>query len=197
MNWLAHLYLSEPNAAYRVGNLLPDLLPAGELKNLPEGFQRGMACHRRIDAFTDAHPIFRRSVARMEPPFRRYGGVIVDLFYDHFLARDWGSYSAVSLEGFAAEAYASFADCRDTIPALAYERLQGIREANLLCSYREMTGVGAALERVGRRLRRPFDLRAAIPRMEDEYDAFRGDFREFFPELVRKVGEGVGVRDGR
>jgi hypothetical protein len=89
MNWLAHLFLSDPEPACRIGNLLPDFLSANVLAGLPAAFQRGIAQHRRIDAYTDAHPVFRRSVQRFAPPFRRYGGVLVDIFYDHFLARDW------------------------------------------------------------------------------------------------------------
>ena len=89
MNWLAHLHLSEPTSAFRLGNVLPDLVPARDLANLPEAFQRGIKCHHRIDAFTDAHPKFRQSVARLSPRFRRFGGIIVDVFYDHFLAVNW------------------------------------------------------------------------------------------------------------
>src|SRR5688572_426656 len=100
MNWLAHLLLSEPTPEFRIGNLLPDLLPASELQTLSPIFRRGVECHRRIDAFTDTHPVFRRSVARLVPPHRRFGGVLIDLFYDHFLATNWRQYSPIPLDEF-------------------------------------------------------------------------------------------------
>src|SRR5438045_1806563 len=74
MNWLAHIHLSEPSAAFRLGNVLPDMVGARELAALPAEFQRGAKCHHRIDAFTDVHPRFRQSVARLSSRSRRVGG---------------------------------------------------------------------------------------------------------------------------
>jgi acyl carrier protein phosphodiesterase len=68
--------LSDPDPAARVGSLLPDLVPMNALASLPEGLQRGVAQHQRIDAFTDAHPIARQSISRFAPPFRRFGGIL-------------------------------------------------------------------------------------------------------------------------
>src|SRR5438445_178705 len=107
MNWLAHLHLSEPSAAFRLGNLLPDMVGARELAALPAEFQRGAKCHHRIDAFTDVHPKFRQSVARLSPRFRRFGGIIVDVCYDHFLAADWAAHSEVPLGESVDEFYVS------------------------------------------------------------------------------------------
>ena len=84
MNWLAHLFLSEPSAAFRIGNLLPDLARPSELSGLSTEFIRGMEQHRLIDAFTDSHPVVRRSIARVGPEFRRFGGIFVDIYFDHF-----------------------------------------------------------------------------------------------------------------
>src|SRR5690348_4103786 len=101
MNWLAHLYLSEANPEFRLGNLLADIASRESLVSLPEAFQRGIAQHRRIDAFTDSHPVVRRSIQRFNPPLRRFGNILCDVFYDHFLARDWDSYSSEPLSPFA------------------------------------------------------------------------------------------------
>jgi acyl carrier protein phosphodiesterase len=188
MNWLAHLYLSEPTPAFRLGNLLPDLASAAELVHLPPEYQAGIRCHRRIDAFTDAHPIFRRSIARLGPPFRRFGGVLVDIFYDHVLAREWPSFATTPLPEFAAEVYASFDAQWSQVPVDARDRLQAMREADWICSYRDVAGITEALTRIGARLRRPTDLAASIPILEREYQGFRADFEEFFPQLIAHVG---------
>jgi acyl carrier protein phosphodiesterase len=187
MNWLAHLFLSEPTPAFRVGNLLPDFVGVSALAALPAAFQGGIRAHRQIDAFTDAHPVFRQSVARLQPPLRRFGGPLVDVFYDHFLARDWERYSASSLTDFAAEFYGSIEALRGEIPAEAMLALERMRADDWLCSYRELAGVEETFRRMSQRLRRPFDLAPAAAVLERHYAAFEADFAAFFPELSAYV----------
>jgi acyl carrier protein phosphodiesterase len=187
MNWLAHLLLSEPTPAFRLGAILPDLVSASALANLPADFQRGIQRHRAIDAYTDSHPIFRRSVQRISPPFRRFGGILVDVFYDHILARDWVSFSDTPLPEFAADVYASFESHRADIPAEVYRGLQHMKTADLLSSYRDLSGIAAALRRIGSRLRRPVDLAAAVHILERDYELLHGDFSQFFPELSTHI----------
>lgn len=188
MNWLAHLYLSEPAPAFRIGNLLPDLLPMPVRAAVPEEFQAGMVMHARIDAFTDSHPVVRRSIRRLEGPFRRYAGVLMDVFYDHFLARDWDSFCAQPLPEFTAEVYESFITFRARVPQEAHAALDNMRANDWLCSYRTLDGLAKALERMGRRFRRPVDLAGAVPGFERHYAALEADFAEFFPELALHCG---------
>src|SRR3954453_8270205 len=103
MNWLAHLSLSEPTPAFRIGNLLPDLAPVSTLAYLPADYRRGMQQHQRIDAFTDAPELARRSILRVHAPFRRYAAILVDMFYDPFLARAWSAWSPTPLDEFTGE----------------------------------------------------------------------------------------------
>src|SRR5689334_19151815 len=137
MNWLAHLLLSEPTPAFRLGSILPDLVSAPFLVEMPSEFQRGIRRHRQIDAYTDSHAVFRRSVQRLDPPFRRFGGIVMDIFYDHFLSRDWPRFSDTLLPNFASEFYASFESHRADIPPGAYARLEQMQAGNWLCSYGE------------------------------------------------------------
>lgn len=187
MNWLAHLYLSEPTAPFRIGNLLPDIVGPNVLAGLPAEFQRGIVQHRRIDAFADAHPVFRRSVQRFEPPLRRFGGIIVDLAYDHFLTRDWAVHSATPLPDFTREVYAGLGEVAGHLPPEISTRLQYMRTEDWLGSYRDLDGLAIALGRVARRLKRPVDLAAAVPLIERDYAGFQADFREFFPQLKAHV----------
>src|SRR5258708_512080 len=101
MNWLAHFLLAGPDPAFQGGSILPDLLRPAALAHLSQEYRRGIEHHRLIDAFTDSHPIVRRSMLNFSTPFRRFRGVITDVFYDHFLARDWDSFSPVPLPQFA------------------------------------------------------------------------------------------------
>jgi acyl carrier protein phosphodiesterase len=187
MNWLAHLFLSEPSPAFRIGNLLPDMARPAELAHLPAEFLRGVQQHRRIDAFTDSHPIVRRSVARVGQEYRRFGGIFVDIFYDHFLSREWGTLSKVPLTEFTNEVYASFEKHRHHIPSEAYIPLQKMKSENWLCSYGDFHGVATTLGRIGLRLRRPTPLAEGAAILEADYAGFHADFTEFFPELVAHV----------
>jgi len=187
MNWLAHLYLAEPSAAFRIGSLLPDMAPASALAGLPPEFQRGIQQHRHIDAFTDSHPIVRNSIRRLDPPFRRFGGILVDVFYDHILAREWASWSPVPLCVFAAEVYSSFEQQREHLPPDVHTRLNLMKAGDLLSSYRTSGGVAAALDRISSRLSRPVPLATTVGFLEKNYDALHADFRTFFPELRAHV----------
>lgn len=183
MNWLAHLLLSEPTPQFRLGNLLPDLVALNELRALPAEYQRGIACHRRIDAFTDAHPVVRRSKARIEPQFRRYAGVLVDIFYDHVLAREWPAHCAQPIGELLEEFYASLDVIRCDLSPSILVGLDRMRAANWLGSYAEVAGIERALTRLSRRLRQPVELGAAARDLERDYELYRADFAEFFPEL--------------
>jgi acyl carrier protein phosphodiesterase len=187
MNWLAHVLLSEPNPAFRLGNLLPDLAAAPLLADLPAEYQRGIRRHRQIDAFTDSHGVFRRSVQRLEPPYRRFGGILVDVFYDHFLTSEWHRHSDQPLPEFLAEVYSSFEVHRGVIPAEAYAALQRMQADNWLGSYGDMAGLTLTFRRINNRLRRPFDLSPAVALLERDYELYQADFAQFFPELVAQV----------
>jgi len=197
MNWLAHLVLSEPSSAFRIGNLLPDILPWRDWQGLPAKYQAGIECHQVIDTFTDSHAIFRRSVNRIEAPFRRYAGILIDVFYDHFLARTWSRYERVPLLPFVAEFYASLSEHREELPPLAYARLLQMKAGDWLCSYRELAGVRRALAGIGTRFRKPLPLDEATIQLELHYDALQEDFAEFFPELSLHVErKGAGKDEG-
>jgi acyl carrier protein phosphodiesterase len=191
VNWLAHLLLSEPNSGFRVGNLLPDLINVSDRTQIPAVFHRGMESHRRIDAFTDAHPMVRRSINRTSKPYRRLAPILVDVFYDHFLSVRWEQYSPVPLGQFVREAYDSFAEQRDLLPPLVGDALQRMRDENWLESYRDLAGVRLTLERMSRRFRRPVDLAGGVAELERHYADFGADFDVFFPELQQHVAAGA------
>lgn len=186
MNWLAHALLSENSSAFRLGNLLPDFLTAPELAQLDPVFQPGMACHRRIDAFTDQPSVVRRSVRRFVA-YRRVAPVLVDVFYDHFLSTDWAQHATQPLESFIAEVYGDFDVHRAQLPATLWPPLQRMRAEDWLGSYRDFEGLRRTLGRMERRFRRRVDLVGGVAELEQHYAALQADFREFFPELRAAV----------
>jgi acyl carrier protein phosphodiesterase len=183
MNWLAHLVLSEPTPEFRVGNVLADILPITAIRELPAAFQTGIARHRAIDAYTDKHPLFRQSVARLDPHFRRYGAVVMDIFYDHLLTATWDQHSATALPDFVAQFFADVDTCRSEIPSPAYGIFRRMRADGWLTSYGDVDGVRLTLNRMSQRLRRPFDLGGAADELARHHAALEQDFAQFFPDI--------------
>jgi len=183
MNWLAHFYLSKPDAAFRIGNVLPDMLRLPELEALPAIYQDGIARHRAIDSFTDSHPVVRRSITRFSPRFRRFAGVFTDVFYDHFLVMDWDLYNEIPVDEYVEQIYASFEPHRSQIPTKAFMVLESMKRDNWIGRYGEIEGIEYALKRMEGRLKRPFGLAEGIIELTTNYEEFRADFREFFPEI--------------
>ncbi|HJW02683.1 MAG TPA: ACP phosphodiesterase [Azospira sp.] len=190
MNFLAHAYLAGPEASDRLGGLLGDFVKgplAGLLATgLPEAVVAGVELHRRIDSFADAHPAFQRSRARLSGARRRYGGIVADMAYDHFLARFWGelivSEELGSLEEFAAGTYALLADNGELLPPRLAAILPAMTADNWLVSYRELASVSYALDRMAQRLSRPNGLFGAGAELAREYAGFESDFRAFLPD---------------
>lgn len=187
MNWLAHLFLSEAEAEFRLGNLLPDFLGLHELSALPSAFHPGIARHRMIDAFTDSHAVVRRSIRRLRRDQQRFGGIIVDLAYDHFLACHWDRFATTPLTVFTREFYGQMEAYRSLLPTEVLHAFDLMREEDWLCSYREVAGLADTLRRVGNRFRRPVNLAAAMEEIENDRDGFTADFLEFFPDLRQHV----------
>ena len=187
MNWLAHLLLSEPDPAFRIGNLLPDILAQGELAACEVEFHAGIRRHREIDSLTDSHPIVRLSIGRIAPPYRRFGGIITDILFDHFIAAAWSRYSVTPLPLFISEIHDSFGTFENRLPKTAFERLDAMRRGNWLSSYYDFEGLRVALDRTGARLRKPVQLGQVIPIIAPDYAAFRDDFEQFFPQLQARL----------
>jgi len=195
MNWLAHLVLSESTPEFRVGNVLADILPIKEIRALPDSFQGGIARHRAIDSYTDKHPIFRQSIARLDPHFRRYGPVVMDIFYDHLLTTAWQQHVATSLDDFVAQFFTDVDTCRSDIPAPAYHIFRRMRADGWLTSYGDIEGVRLTLNRMSMRLRRPFDLGRAADELALHHVTLTQDFDCFFPEIQNRFA-GVAAQPG-
>jgi acyl carrier protein phosphodiesterase len=191
MNWLAHVFLSEPNVDFQLGNLLADVVRGEQRATMSADFIRGAACHKSIDAFTDAHPVVKRSRARIGSAQRRFSGVLVDVFYDYFLARNWERYSPFALDAYTAAFYAGVQARAIELPADAQTMLERIIRHDLLGSYVRVDGVERALRRISSylesRWHKPFALDRSVRDLIDQEAGFDADFREFFPALQAHV----------
>lgn len=192
LNYLAHLYLADDDTGSRVGNLLPDL----HRGRLPEGLSpavlAGVDRHRRVDAFTDHHPVFERSRARLRHRHGRYSGVLVDVLYDHALAVQWSDYHAQPLPTFIAESYQRMNSYDGLVPPRVRAIIRMMSAEDWLGNYVSIEGIERTLQRMSARLRERFnrevDLASATQDLRKYYESFLADFNEFFPQLLLHVG---------
>ena len=188
MNYLAHALLAGPQPPSRLRAMLGDFVK-GPLDALAPRFPpevvAGIALHRRIDSFAEGHAAFRASRQRVSSLRRRFSGVMVDMFYDHFLARHWPSFCAQPLEAFTAETYALLAHNRSLLPPRLAQALPSMQAADWLASYRSIESIGEALDRMAtHRLRRENPLAGAVEELHADYAAYGADFRSFFPDAL-------------
>ena len=183
MNFLAHLLFAEDSAESYIGNLYPDFARVPEGAVLPPALAAGIVRHRRVDQFTDEHPLVLRGLARLRPRHRHCAGIVADLFYDHFLSVHWARYSPTPLAEFTGRVYSAFERRLDLCPEALRRIVPKMRAENWLMSYGTVDGVAFALERISRRLQREAHLETAREELLAHYGRFEAEFLEFFPLL--------------
>ena len=193
MNFLAHQYLSGNLPDLMVGNFIADHVKGNQIALFSPGVKEGIILHRSIDAFTDGHPVVRDSVIRLRPAFRKYAGVIVDMFYDHFLARYWSDYSTISLEDFTAECYAVLSRHTGPLPERSRRMLYFMERDNWMLAYRDPAGLDKAFRGMAHRTTFYSGMENAVGALLEDYDNYRSEFSRFFPELVTYADE---IRSG-
>lgn len=183
MNYLSHLYLSGDNRDILIGNFIADAVKGNKFNNYPEGIKKGILLHRYIDTFTDTHAISKRSMKRLHPRYRHYKGVILDIFYDHFLAKNWSDYSSMPLEEYAQSAYDFLYENSDIFPERMLPILKHMTNHNWLVTYRSLQGIERVLNGMNSRTQGKSQMNLAIEDLKEHYKDFENDFFEFFTEL--------------
>ncbi len=191
MNFLAHIYLSGDNEELILGNFIADSIKGKKYLNYPPGVQKGILLHRRIDHFTDTHPIVRRSSSKLHKNYSHYAGVIVDIFYDHFLASNWEEYSKVPLENFVADFYILLKKNFDLLPTPIQSFLPYMVAENWLLSYASIDGISRILYQMNIRTRNIVKMDKAVNELREHYSEFEKDFSEFFPILKNFSAEKI------
>ncbi|MFK7832709.1 MAG: ACP phosphodiesterase [Winogradskyella sp.] len=183
MNFLAHIYLSGDNKLITIGNFVADGIRGNKYKSYPSEMQIGIQLHRQIDTFTDAHPLFRQCTKRLHKGYGHYSGVIVDIFFDHFLAKNWTTYSNVPLADYISNFYKILTEHIDLLPP-RFQKLTPIMiEGNWLLSYATVEGIQNVLNGMNRRTEGRSKMNEATKELKEHYEAFEKDFTLFFEEL--------------
>lgn len=184
MNFLAHIYLSFGDPEITLGNFMGDSIKGKQYLDFPETIQKGILLHRAIDSYTDAHPIPKISSKRLHSRYSHYSRVIVDIYYDHFLAGNWGNYSEVPLSQYTASFYALLEENLDWMPVRIKRMAPYMISDNWLLNYRELEGIERVLTGMDRRTGHRSGMSEAIVDLQKYYDEFEREFILFFDELV-------------
>jgi acyl carrier protein phosphodiesterase len=184
MNFLAHLYLSGDDEEIIIGNFIADHVKGNKIDGFSKGIQDGIRLHRKIDQYTDAHPVFLNSKGRLAGNYRLYAGVIVDMYYDHFLSANWPQYSNESIQKFTMRMYRILLKRYFILPPKTKRILPFMAKDNWLVGYGKLEGLKMALTGMSRRT--PFDSRMenAVVDLRADYNLYKNEFENFFPEIV-------------
>jgi acyl carrier protein phosphodiesterase len=150
----------------------------------PMDIQKGIILHRAIDTFTDAHPVFRQSTKRLHANYHHYSGIIVDIFYDHFLAKNWNSYSNESLEDYSERFYQSLRDNFDDLTPKTQKMMPYLIAHNWLLSYQSIDGIESVLTKMDTRMKHDSNMRFSIAELKTFYSDFESEFTSFFEDLI-------------
>jgi acyl carrier protein phosphodiesterase len=189
MNFLAHIYLSGDNDLIKIGNFMADGIRGKHYEYLPAEVQKGIVLHRSIDTYTDAHPIFRQSTKRLHERYHHYAGVIVDIFYDHFLAKNWNNYSNEKLEDFVERFYQSLETHKEILTEKTLHMKPYMIEHNWLVNYQYTNGIERILTQMDRRTKDISQMQFAIEELEKYYEEFETEFTSFFQDLITYVAQ--------
>lgn len=187
MNFLAHFLLSDNEDDLRLGNLLGDVVKGRveryDHPGVTPRLRTGIRLHRTIDSFSDSHAVVRRSKQRIAARYGRLSGVIVDVYYDHVLAREWATHGQGTLPAFAEDVYGTLDRHLARLPADVHPLVRAMTRGDWLAGYADIANIERALRGLARRARVAAGIGTAAEELARDYDALSEDVAEFFPEL--------------
>ena len=190
MNYLAHIYLASHSDEAMLGALLGDFVKPHSGEQFSAEIEADIVTHRKVDSFTDSHPLVLNAKSLFAGPRRRYAGILLDVFYDHLLALHWARYSDVPLDTFIARFYAALTRRADILPANLARAAPYMIEQDWLGSYLHYEGVEIAIRRISTRLSKNGDLlRDGLADLKANYGPIETGCHAFFPDLIAFVAQ--------
>lgn len=189
MNFLAHIFLSGENDLIKIGNFMADGIRGKQFDRFPDDVQKGIILHRFIDTYTDSHDIFRQSTKRLHEKYHHYSGVVVDILYDHFLAKNWTKYSDEKLEAFINRFYCSLHDNYSILTEKTQSLMPYMIEKNWLLSYQTVEGIHQILTQMDVRSKNISKMQFASEELKEFYPEFEQEFTHFFEDIQKQTNE--------
>lgn len=184
MNFLAHVFLSGDDFHLAVGNLIADQVKKNEVHNFPLKIQKGIHLHRAIDYFTDTHPIFKACVTELFPKYRHYSRVIVDMYFDHFLAVHWDRFHPSPLTEFSTHFYTELIESEIEFSAKINRFISALTTYNWFEQYKTVEGLGMILAQMDKRTRFDSNLAGSTTELIEKYSYFEDHFLNFMNPLT-------------
>lgn len=197
MNYLAHIYLSGENDCLKIGNFMADSIKGKKYLEYPLPFRNGIILHRAIDHYTDTHPIVMKSMKHLFPKYSHYSGIIVDIFYDHFLASNWTRYSKIPLLEYTERFYKLLEIHYEILPKKVKAFAPYMIKDNWLYSYSEVEGIKKVLQGMNRRTGGKSGMERATDELITYYEDFEKEFQVFFEELIQFSNEKIKELTGK
>jgi acyl carrier protein phosphodiesterase len=185
MNFLAHLYLSGNDEGVMTGNFMADRIKGDQAYAFDPAITRGILLHRFIDTFTDNHEVVKQSKKRLYPKYHKYAPVIIDIFYDHFLAAEFERHSDELLIDFSRKCYDVLSKNIHLMPSRVQAFLPYMIRHDWLQGYAEIEGTGRALAGLASRTRFSSNMQNAVYDLVEDYDLYKKEFAGFFPDLKK------------
>ena len=184
MNFLAHVYLSGDDFEVALGNLIADRVKGKQIELYPLKIQKGIKLHRSIDHFTDSHPLFRASVSVLFPEYRHYSRVIVDLYFDHFLAANWEAHHPQTLGEFSLEFYQNIQAYAVDLPDPINHFLGALVKYKWFEYYQTVEGLKTIMTQMDKRTRFDSNLAGSATQLVEKYSYFQSQFLKFMPQII-------------
>ncbi len=189
MNFLAHLFLSGTDKEIMIGNFIADSIKGKAYLNYRPRVQKGILLHRKIDEFTDKHPITRKLSLLLKSNYNRHSGIVIDIFYDHFLCKNWQRFSSVSLVNFIKSCHRLLLRNIVILPANIKAFLPVLIARKRLLSYSKIEGIENALKTMSKYTSLPSASDFAVATLIEHYAYLNENFLIFFEELIQMVEE--------
>ncbi len=189
MNFLAHLFLSNKDPNILIGNFIADFIRNHEVGNYSSEIQKGILLHRKIDSFTDNHPLVRQGTARLQPVQHKYAPVVIDILYDYLLAKNWDTYTDEPLRKFSNWAYQVLESNLRLMPERLQKRVPKMVDADWLMAYGTEKGMRFTFEKMSDRTSFPSYFDSAFDQLLEDFDKYNNEFNSFFPEVMEMVNE--------
>ena len=191
MNFLAHMFLTQTNKEHTVGNYIAEFIRNRDMVLFSDKIVEGIKLHRHIDHYTDTHPEVLKSTRKLRARHQKYAPVVIDVFYDYILSKNWDKFSEIDMRSFADKIYVYLNEYSDQFPIHLQNITSRMIADDFLLQYGTQSGIEKTFRRIGRRAKFKSNFETAFEDLENDYDEINDGFLRFFPDLIEEVKDFV------
>jgi len=187
MNFLAHMFLTFGDKELTVGNYVADFIRNRDLVLFSDKIVQGVMLHRHIDHYTDTHPEVLKSTRKLRARHKKYAPVVIDVFYDYILSKNWDKFSSIDMRTFADKIYVCLNEYSEEFPIHLQDITSRMIADDFLLQYGKQSGIEKTFRRIGRRAKFKSNFETAFDDLEKGYEEINEGFLKFFPDLIAEV----------